>query len=153
MPLRFNHMELTLPLGTFAKDKQNLVEFYGDVFGFEGVEVPMVDLDCPKFLLRSDDEASQFFFLVEDKDALQSKSFDHLGFLLDTRAEVDEALRRCKDWAKRDSRIEILEYEDSDVGPLVTHAFYVRYILPIYFDVQALEYKTESVPPKTWQYA
>ena len=34
------------------------------------------------------------------------------------------------------------------------HAFYVKYILPIYFDVQCMEYKTdEARPARQWQYA
>lgn len=152
MPLRFNHMELSLPQGTFEKDKDNIINFYKDVLGFEGMEVPMVDFDCPKYLLSSDSDASQFLFLVEDKDALVSKTFDHLGFLLDTREEVDVALAKVKEWQKKDPRVEIIEYDDMDAHVVITHAFYFRYILPIWFDVQALEFKPGCEPKNEWTF-
>ena len=131
MTLRFNHMELTLPMGTLQQEKDNLNAFYGEVFGFEGIEVPMVPFDCPKYLLRTDPESSQFIFLVEHEDALVSKSYDHLGFLLDTRSDVDVTLEKCRQWQQKDSRVEILDYEDMDAHMVVTHTYYVRYILPI----------------------
>lgn len=152
MALRFNHMELTLPEGTFEKEKENLAGFYGEVFGFTGMEVPMVKLDCPKYMLSTDPQSTQFLFLVEDKDALSSKSFDHIGFLLDSREQVDVALDRCKEWQKKDPRVEIIEYEDWDLPVVLTHAFYVRYILPIYIDVQFLQFKEGFKPQKGWTY-
>jgi hypothetical protein len=32
------------------------------------------------------------------------------------------------------------------------HAFYVKYLLPIWFDVQVLEQKPGTGPAKRWQY-
>ena len=33
------------------------------------------------------------------------------------------------------------------------HAFYVRYLLPIWFDVQAIEQAAGSEPSKRWVYS
>ena len=96
--MRINHLELTLPPGTLAREKSNLNRFYQDIFGWEGIEVPMVKLDCPKYLLRFDAESSQFLFLTEEPNALKSTSFDHIGLVLDNRDEVDAAYERCKVW-------------------------------------------------------
>ncbi|HET8706296.1 MAG TPA: VOC family protein [Pseudomonadales bacterium] len=150
--LRINHMELTLPPGTLARDKDNINAFYADVFGFEGIEVPMVKLDCPKYLLRFDKDASQFLFLTEEKDALVSKSFDHIGLVVDSRSIVDEALQKCKRWQAKDPRVEIMDVQDMDAGMLNNHSFYVRYILPLWIELQALEYKPEFEPAKKWRY-
>ncbi|MEZ5510798.1 MAG: hypothetical protein R3F47_13025 [Gammaproteobacteria bacterium] len=83
--MRINHLELTLPPGTLEREKANLNAFYQDVFGWEGIEVPMVKLDCPKYLLRFDAESSQFLFLTEEANALKSTSFDHIGLILKPR--------------------------------------------------------------------
>ncbi len=37
-------------------------------------------------------------------------------------------------------------------GPVIVHAFYVKYILPIRFDVQVIEYADGATPEKRWQY-
>ena len=35
----------------------------------------------------------------------------------------------------------------------MVHTFYVRYLLPIWFDVQCFEYDSDKVPEKRWVYA
>ncbi len=35
---------------------------------------------------------------------------------------------------------------------MTVHAFYVRYLLPIQFDVQCIEHAPGSEPEKRWQY-
>ena len=150
--IRINHLELTLPPGTLQREKININTFYSDVFGFEGIEVPMVKLDCPKYLLRFDPEASQFLFLTEEEDALQSTSFDHIGLLLEDRSAVDTALEKCREWQQRDARVEIMDVQDMDAGMLNNHSFYVRYILPLWFELQALEYRPGFKPAKQWRY-
>ena len=74
---------------------------------------------------------------------LGSPGFDHLGLLQDSRAEVDDLLEACKRYKDKDDRVQIQEYEDLVYPGLTVHAFYVKYLLPIYFDVQSME-RTES---------
>jgi hypothetical protein len=83
---------------------------------------------------------------------MTSPGFDHLGLLCDTRAEVDALLVRAKAWRERDARVEIKEYDDLVTGPVTTHALYVRYLLPIWFDVQVLEYTAGAAPKRSWSY-
>ncbi len=53
-----------------------------------------------------------------------------------------------------DDRVQILEFDQDLVqGPVTVHAFYVRYLLPIQFDVQCIEYAPGSEPDKRWQLA
>jgi hypothetical protein len=33
------------------------------------------------------------------------------------------------------------------------HAFYVKFLLPIWFDVQSMEYAQGAAPKKSWRYA
>jgi hypothetical protein len=148
--LRFNHMELTMAPGALdEKARDEIKAFYGDVFAFEALEVPLFGKTA--LLLRTDPETSQFLLLMEQEIHIESRGYDHLGFLYDSRAEVDEKLARVKSWQQRDDRVQIKEYEDLVVGDVTTHAFYFRYRLPIWFDVQVIE--TAEAPAHGWSYA
>ena len=149
--LRFNHMELTLPPGTLARDGEAICTFYREVFEFDAIEVPL--FDSSGLLLRTDEETSQFLLLMEQEIHLQSPGYDHLGFLYDTRADVDEKLALCKQWQRKDNRVQIKEYDDLVISPTTTHAFYVQYLLPIWFDIQVIEYDSGTAPTKAWRYS
>jgi hypothetical protein len=130
MALRFNHMELTLPPGALDETTRSEIKsFYGEVFGWNSLDVPI--LGQQGLLLRT----------------------DHLGLLLETRAEVDRALATIRSHRARDERVQIKEYEDLVQGDVTVHAFYVRYLLPIWFDVQCMEWKPGAEPARRWSYA
>ncbi len=147
--LRFNHMELTMPVGALdEKARDEIKAFYGDVFDFDALEVPL--FGQTGLLLRTDPDTSQFLLLMEQETHIDSKGYDHLGFLYESRAEVDDKLARVKAWQERDDRVQVKEYEDLVVGDVTTHAFYFRYQLPIWFDVQVIE--TLQEPERRWRF-
>ncbi len=142
--MRFNHMELTFPQGTLTTEFREEVDaFYGSVFGWTGVDTEVVGQLCHILLSEG---AQQFILLAEGKKPMQSPGYDHLGLLFSTRAEVDEKLEQCKRYQEKDDRVRIKEYDDLVTGDLITRAFYVKYLLPIYFDVQCLERAGEPIP-------
>ena len=144
---RFNHMELTLPRGTLTDEYRAAVaDFYGGVFGWAASTVQVVGQDC--LYLHVDE--GQFILCAEVDNPMQSPSYDHLGLLMDTRAEVDAALAEIKTRAATDDRIRIKEYEDLVMERVTVHAFYVKHLLPIYFDVQCLEYVPGTEPANRW---
>ena len=149
--MRFNHMELTLPKGALEASRGEIGAFYGEIFGWDPLDVPILGQNG--LLLRVDPEVSQFVLVTESDRPLESPGFDHLGLLLETRAEVDDVLARVKAFQARDDRVEIKEYEDLDQGAVTVHAFYVRYLLPIWFDVQCMEWQPGHEPPREWRYA
>ena len=141
--MRFNHMELTFPRGTLTKEfREEIDAFYGSVFGWIGVDTDLLGQSCHILL---SEEAQQFILLAESDKPIQSPGFDHLGLLFATREEVDEKLDQVKRYQEKDDRVRIKEYEDLVTGDLTTRAFYVKYLLPIYFDVQALERGGEPI--------
>ena len=150
MPARFNHMELTLPLGALEANRREIARFYGDLFGWESLDVPI--LGQTGLLLRTDPETSQFILVTEQRSHIQSPGYDHLGLLYDTRAEVDALLEKSKKAQAQDPRVQIKEYEDLVTGDHTTHAFYVKHLLPIWFDVQCQEYANGSDPAKGWRF-
>ena len=92
---RFNHMELTLAPGELTRLRGEIREFYFDVFGFDSLDVPIVGQTG--LLLRTDPETSQFILVTEQQKSMQSPGYDHLGFLYDTRAEVDLLLEKVQE--------------------------------------------------------
>jgi hypothetical protein len=135
--MRFNHMELTFPAGTLTKQFREEVDaFYGSILGWTGVDTEVVGQLCHILL---SEEVQQFILLAESDKPMQSPGYDHLGLLFATRAEVDDKLEQCKRYQEKDDRVRIKEYDDLVTGDLTTHAFYVKYLLPIYFDVQCME--------------
>ena len=147
---RFNHMELTLQRGVLAEHRGEIAAFYADLFGWEALDVPI--LGQLGLLLRTDPETSQFILVTEQRKSMSSPGYDHLGLLHETREEVDALLEKAKKWRERDPRVEIKEYEDLRIGVTTTHAFYVRYLLPIWFDVQVIEYAPGHEPGRSWRF-
>ena len=151
MPGRFNHMELTLPVGGLETAREEIKVFYGDLFGWDALDVPI--LGQTGLLLRTDPETSQFILVTEQENHLRSPGYDHLGILYETREEVDALLEKTRKWQERDARVQIKEYEDLVMGPVTTHAFYVKHLLPIWLDVQCQEFEDGSAPARSWQFA
>jgi len=136
--MRFNHMELTFPRGMLTKEFREEVDaFYGSIFGWKSTDTEVVGQLC--HLLQPDPD--QFILLAEGDKPISSPGYDHLGLLQDTREEVDGMLDACKRYAEKDDRVQLKEYKDLVYPNLVVHAFYVKYLLPIWFDVQVLERK------------
>jgi len=134
--MRFNHMELTFPVGTLTKEFREEVDaFYGSVFGWSATDTEVVGQQCHILL----PDAEQFILLAESSKPMSSPGYDHLGLLQDTRDEVDRLLVQCERYADKDDRVQIVRYEDLVYPGLTVHAFYVKYLLPIYFDVQSME--------------
>ena len=148
--LRFNHMELTFPPGTLTDEFRAEVDsVFVDILGFRAIDADVVGQRT--HILLPDD--GQFILLAEGKRWMDSPGYDHLGFLLDNREEVDETLTALEKFASTDDRLRIKRYDDLHQGPVTVHAFYFKYLLPIWFDVQCLEYAPGAEPKGQWRYA
>ena len=147
--MRFNHMELTLPIGSLdGTMRSDLRSFYCDVLGWNAMDIPL--LGQMTYYLSPDD--GQFILLAESDKPIQSPGYDHLGLLLESREEVDEVLEQCLKFQERDPRMKIKRYDDLVQGPVTARAFYVKYLLPIYFDIQHLQWQAGSEPENRWSY-
>jgi hypothetical protein len=134
--VRFNHMELTFPTGTLTREfREEIDAFYGTLFGWTALDTEVVGQSCHLLMPDSD----QFILLAESDKPMHSPGYDHLGLLQDTRVEVDDLLTACERYAEKDDRVKIVQYDDLVYPELTVHAFYVKYLLPIFFDVQSME--------------
>jgi hypothetical protein len=130
-------MELTFPRGTLTEEfKADVDAFYGDVFGWTFLDTPVVGQ--LGHLCRIGDDGD-FILLLESDKPIESPGYDHLGFLYETAAEVDDLLAKIKAWQEKDDRIRIKEYKDLVTPNITVHAFYVKHLLPLWFDVQSQE--------------
>ena len=135
--MRFNHMELTFPRGALTQDVRDEVDaFYGDVFGWRFLDTQVVGQLA--HLCQMGDQGD-FILLAEGDKPMSSPGYDHLGILMDSREEVDATLAKVKAWQAKDERVQIKEYKDLVTPTLTVHAFYVKHLLPIWFDVQCME--------------
>src|SRR3984885_2715962 len=133
--MRFNHMELTFPIDSLTREfREEIDAFYSSIFGWTALDTEVVGQAC--HLLMPDPD--QFLLLAESNKPMSSPGYDHLGLLQDTRQEVDDLLAECERFAEKDDRVKIKHYEDLVYPGLTIHAFYVKYLLPIYFDVQSM---------------
>jgi hypothetical protein len=147
--MRFNHMELTFPRGTLDESfRSDVRRFYGELFGWTAMDVEVVGQRA----LYLQVDQGQFLLLAESDRPMQSPGYDHLGLLLETREEVDALLARTRVEQAGDGRVQIKEYRDETFGPVTVHAFYVKYLLPIWFDVQCLEHAPGAEPSHRWAY-
>jgi|HubBroStandDraft_3_1064219.scaffolds.fasta_scaffold156854_2 hypothetical protein len=134
--MRFNHMELTFPIGSLTGEfREEIDAFYSSIFGWTALDTEVVGQSC--HLLFPDPD--HFILLAESTKPMNSPGYDHLGLLQDTREEVDGLLVACERYADKDDRVKIVRYDDLVYPELTVHAFYVKYLLPIYFDVQSME--------------
>ena len=147
--MRFNHLELTFARGTLDDAfRADIEAFYGGVFGWDVKDVDLLGQTC--LLLRPDE--GQFILLAEYDRPLSSPGYDHVGLLQPSRADVDALAEVCRTWADKDDRVRLKVYEDLVTTNVTTHAFYVKFLLPLYFDVQHLQYTEGTEPQHRWQY-
>lgn len=148
--LRFNHMEITVPNGTLDREENSLLAFYGEIFGFGHVRIH--GFNNRHVVLTTDPEGSQFLYIAEHDRPMIAEGDDHLGFLVESRSEVDRLLAQCRQWQARDPRVQIRPLDDLDLPETYTRAFYLKYLLPLWFDVQVIDYKPGFEPKRCWSF-
>jgi hypothetical protein len=142
--IRLNHMELTFPRGTLTDVfRKEVDDFYGSIFGWRGIDTDLLGQQVHILLIG---DRGDFILLAESDKPMSSPGYDHLGLLHATRGEVDEVLGKCRAFAEHDERVQVKNYDDLVTGDLTTRAFYVRYLLPIWFDVQCMERAGKAIP-------
>ena len=148
--MRFNHMELTFPKGTFTDDfRADLESFYGGVLGWNVIQTQVLKIGQlpPPARRRAVHPARG------SRQAHGVAGARPSGPAQDTREEVDEMLDRCERFQEKDDRVKIRTFNDLVTGNVVVHAFYVKHLLPIWFDIQIIERAEGSPgPAKSWVY-
>jgi hypothetical protein len=145
-----NHMEVTVAQGALANTMDDLLGFYCNTLGFGHAQ--MDAFPQPHVFLTTDPAGSQFIYVAEHSQPMVVGGDDHLGFHMKDRAAVDRLMHACKQRRERDDRMQIRELDDLDLPQTHTHAFYFRYLLPIWFDIQFIEFKQGFAPKQRWTF-
>ena len=100
MPMRFNHMELTVPKGTLTDDRrQELTDFYGGVFGWETRDVEI--LGGRQFFMQPTE--GQFILVAESSKRSPPRAMSTLP--RQGRSRRDQTLRRPRESQHRRPRV------------------------------------------------
>ncbi|MFN8036698.1 MAG: hypothetical protein U0V73_12260 [Acidimicrobiia bacterium] len=143
---RLNHVAMSVPADLLdAKGRAEILDFYGDVFGFE--EHPSETVDRTKLVLRVHSH-EQFVFLHADDNPMGCPRLDHFGMSVATMDELDDMLARAKARQARDPRVDIIDRNTDDFGMLALTAFYVGFLLPMMVEVQHWNWTAGRRPPE-----
>jgi hypothetical protein len=135
---RFNHVAISVSPDLLDEaGRSALLAFYGDVFGWD--EMPTLTKDRELFVLRCGSN-EQFVYLNGSKEPMRCPKLDHVGLSVGTPAELDAMHERARKWMEREPGVELTERGLDDFGVLKLHNFYVRYRLPMMFEVQCFEW-------------
>jgi hypothetical protein len=142
--MRLSHVEVSVGRGTltdeFAADLDRLI----GIFGWHGttrtVQHPVSGPSIERSYVISDGVS---LVLREHDDALQPGTEDHLGFVVGPD-EIQRLAAACVQLAHEDDRVELAHVVDgkpwsAEVGDRVLHTFFVRLLLPVWFQFGATE--------------
>jgi hypothetical protein len=136
---RFNHVAMSVPADLLGEDgRRQLVDFYGDVFGW--AELPTETVDRKK-LVFGVHEVEQFVFLIADESPMTCPRLDHYGLSVGTEAELDEVLAKAKAYQAKDDRVDVIDKSREDHGMLAITSIYIGYLLPMMVEIQWWEFK------------
>lgn len=134
----FNHVAMSVePSLLEPEGRKELLDFYGEVFGWEEMPTMSVDGECLVMRAHSNE---QFVYLVADENPMRCPTTDHFGMSVRTPDELYATLERARKFREQDSRVEIDEPEIEDHKVLKLHNFYVRYRLPLTIELQCFEW-------------
>ena len=108
-----------------------------DVFGWD--EMPTLTKDRELFVLRCGSN-EQFVYLNGSDDPMRCPKLDHVGLSVGTPEELGAMHERAHKWMERDPDVEVTVRGLDDFGVLKLHNFYLRYRLPMMFEVQCFEW-------------
>jgi len=131
---RINHVAMSVAADLLdGRGRRQILDFYGDVFGFE--EHSSETVDRTKLVLRVHSH-EQFVFLHADDPPMSCPRLDHFGMSVETMEELDDMLARAKTRRAGDPRVDIIDKKTDDFGMLKLTAFYVGFLLPMMIEVQ-----------------
>lgn len=142
--MKLNHVEMTVPRGTITDEWcSSLDTMLTGIFGWTGktqqMVHPMTGADVKaRFYDISDD---QFLGVNEHENHVNPGEDDHVGFYVDSEEEMRDLLAKCLLLASNDRRVEFMHVSNGEPTLLegeetVTAGFYVKFLLPTFFDIQ-----------------
>lgn len=141
-----DHVDLTVPPGTFTVDYcADLDKLLTGILGWPGetrrLKSPLDGALRVERVYRLSNQ--QFVVLREAAEHLVSGFEDHIGLMVEP-PELDRIFEECRRLATEDSRVELAWIVDdrplaADLDSVVIRGFFVRFVMPIWLDIQTRE--------------
>ena len=134
MTQEFTHIALSVPRKSFdEKLIQDVLEFYGTVFGWTKIE--RASIENERLILDLFNSGTDKYLNIRASDIpMTTTGYEHFGFSVDEKQEIEGLYLLTKDYAQRDARVEVGELEENSEGTYFH--FKVRYLLPFSIEVQ-----------------
>jgi len=135
---RFNHVAMSVPPELLSPEgRADVLRFYGEVFGW--TEMPAMSEDGKLLVLRAY-RNDQFVFLAASDAPMRCDEKEHWGMSVATPEMLDRMYEAARKLRERDPRVELTPRKTDDFKVLKLHAFYVRYRVPLWTEVQCFEW-------------
>jgi len=135
---RLNHVAMSLPPDLLdVRNRADICRFWGDVFGFDELDVMTEDR---RRLVLSCVHWDQFIFLMAEGEPMRCARMDHFGFAVGSMEELQGVRDRAVAYRAQDDRVELLDLRVDDQEVVKIHSVYVRYLLPMMCEVQWWEF-------------
>jgi len=135
---RFNHIALTVAPGALdARGREDLLRFYGEVFGW--TEMPGMTRDRELLVMRCHSN-EQFVYVHAAEEPMRCGLTEHFGLSVLRVEQLDSTYERARKLAEGDPEVHLTPRRTDDFGAVKLHAFYVRYKLPVMIEVQCFEW-------------
>ncbi len=142
---QFNHFAVTVPSELMNEtNRAEILRFLSEVFGW--YERPAWT-DPGKLLMVSAGSAQQFLVLFGSDEVRADPMADHLGMKVSELEQVHTYRERALKFAETQPGCEVTDMRCDFIGdaePTNLHSFYVRYMIPVKFEVQWYEYLEEA---------
>jgi len=141
--LRFNHVALSVPRDRLDETgRRALLDFYGDVFGWQ--EFSILTEDRARLVLQCFSVEEFLYINGSDESTMRAGELDHFGFSVPSKEQFDDTLGKARRFRQKDPRVEIRESGvENQYDVLDLHSFYVRYLLPMWVEVQFFDWKID----------
>lgn len=134
-----NHVAMSMPMEELDRASDEILAFYGELFGWTGYRD--VDADgSPLIMLLGD--GSQFVFVYGERESTGARPMDHYGIRLDSERDLDLVLGRARHLQSRDPRVQIVDKDETPAGDLDVVNAYVRFVLPLMVEMQVFRPRT-----------
>jgi hypothetical protein len=131
--MTLNHVAMTMPADRLAADLEDLVAFYGEVFGWQGRRLPE---EPGNPLLLALDGGRGFVFVYAGDGVTQSQPMDHVGVLVETEAALDDLVERALAFRGGDPRVRTISKARTPAGDVEVVNAYVGFVLPLMVEIQ-----------------
>lgn len=132
MKQEFTHVALSVPREIFDHQFiESVLSFYSEVFGWNKIEEYSIENE--RLILDIfHSETDKYLNIRARDDSMVTTGYEHLGFSVTERKDIDVLYKRSLDYQKRDSRVELSNLEARETY----YSFRVRYLLPLSIEVQ-----------------